>query len=255
MPTRGYTDPGTRRVSHYDPTLSLLYSSDLWKTCPLLEYAHDRSIGVLLDEQWNSYNAAATTGDYLLTQAGAAGSAAKSTTVIGTLSIDSGSTTVTQGANVQRLKAGFLPAAGKHIWGEFVVSYTGVGALNVETLVGLAESDTTIIGSSAVSTANHLGWSSVTDDGVLLFNVSKTGPTGTTAAATTIVSGTQIKLGFFYDGTADTVQQYINGVATGDAIATTYIPKAMVYPSFVCQTGGTDQPVLHSHGYRIFQLR
>jgi hypothetical protein len=252
MPTRGYTDPGTRRVSHYDPTLSAAYSTGLWKTCPLLEYMFDPTIGYMVDERWQSYNATATTGDYVLTQS-AAGSAAMSTTEPGTLSINSGSTTVVQGANVQRAKSAFIPAAGKHIWAEFYLSFTGVDALNVETAIGLFEIDTTIIGSSAVSTDNHIGWTSVTDDGVLLFNCEKA-TAGATSAATTIVSATKVKLGFYVDGVTS-IQQYINGVPVGSAVATANIPIVAVYPSFVCQSGGTDQPVLHSHGYRIFQLR
>ena len=64
-----------------------------------------------------------------------------------------------------------------------------------------------------------------------------------------------MRLGFVYDGVADTLQQYINGVATGTAIATTYIPKVVVYPSFVCQSDGTDRPILYVQGFRIFQLR
>lgn len=253
MPTKGYYHSSGRR-SVYDPALSPTYTSGLWRNCPLMEYAHDPSIGVLLDERFTSYNAASTTGDYVLTQAGSAGSAAISTTAPGTLSIDSGSTTATRGANVQRLKSAFVPAANKSIWGEFLVSFTGVDNLNVETFIGLAASDTTIIATSAVAVDNHLGWSSVTDDGVLLFDSDKAG-TGATAAAATIVSATAVRLGFFYDGVADTLQQFVNGVAVGSAIATTYIPKVAVYPSFVCQTGGTDQPILHAHGYRLFQLR
>lgn len=238
----------------YDRDLSPVLGQSLWENCPFLAIQTDPHIAMRLREDWNSYNAAATTGDYLLTQA-TAGSAAKSTTEIGVLSIDSGSTTATQGANLQRLKSGFLPAAGKHLWAEFKVKFTGVGALNVQTFIGLAASDTTIIASSAQSTNNRIGWGSVTDDGVLLFQSDKAG-TGTTAAATTIVSDTYVKLGFYYDGTADTVQQYINGVATGTALATTYIPKAaMIFPSFVCQSGGTDQPVLHVAAYQIVQLR
>ena len=250
MPTKGFQVAG--RSSIYDPSLSPTFASGLWKTCPLLEYLFDQSIGYYLNENFEHYNAAATTGDYVLTQA-TAGSAAKSTTVPGTLSIDSGSTTVTQGANVQRLKSGFIPAANKSIWAEFRVKYTGVGALNVETFVGFAASDTAVITASAVAVDNHMGWSSVTDDGVLLFDSDKAA-TGTTAAATTIVSDTFVKLGLFYDGVADTLQQYINGVAVGTAIATTYIPKVVVYPTLVCQSGGTDQPVLHCSGYRVFQL-
>lgn len=252
MPTRGYTEPGGR-CSHYDPSISTTHTTGLWKTCPLLEYSFDPSIGFLLDEGFSSYNAAATTGDYVLTAA-TSGSAAMSTAYPGTLAIDSGATTSTQGANVQRLKAGFVPAANKSIWAEFRVLFTGVANLNVETFVGLAASDTTIIAASAVAVNNHLGWSSVTDDGVLLFDSDKAG-TGTTATGLTIAATTWYRLGFFYDGVADTVQQYVDGVAVGSAVATTYIPKVVVYPSFVCQSGGTDQPVLNVGGYRIFQLR
>ena len=252
MPTRGYTGRDGR-VGVYDPAINPTHVTGLWRSCPLAEYAHDPMTGVLLNEPFVSYDAAATTGDYTLTQA-TTGTAAVSTTMPGVLSIDSGSTTVVQGANVQRLKSGFVPAANKSVWFEARVKWTGVAALNVETAVGLFASDTTIIAASAVSTNNRIGWTSVTDDGVLLFNVDKAG-TGTTAAATTLVSDTWVRLGFVYDGAADTVQQYIDGVAVGSAIATTYIPKLVVYPSLVCQSGGTDQPVLHVGGYRVFQMR
>jgi len=252
MPTKGFTTSGGRRVSFYDPDLSSGYSANLWKSCPLLEYMFDPSIGCLLNEVFTSYNAAATTGDYTLTQA-TAGSAAMSTTEPCTLSIDSGSTTVVQGANVQRQKSMFIPAAGKHIWAEFRVKWTGVGALNVETFVGLSELDTTIIATSAVSTSNHIGWSSVTDDGVLLFDAEKAGA-GTPVAATTLASDTWVRLGFYVNGVTG-IDQYINGVLTGSGFATANIPIVAIYPSFVCQSGGTDQPVLHVGGYRIFQLR
>jgi hypothetical protein len=252
MPTRGYTDPGTRRVSNYDPTLSEGYSAALWKTCPLLEYTHDPNIGAFLDERFTSYNAAATTGDWILTQA-TAGSAAMSTTAPCTLSVDSGSTTSPQGANLQRAKSAFVPAAGKHIWAEFIVSFTGVGALNVETAIGLFELDTTVIAASAVSTANGIGWTSVTDDGVLLFDTEKASASAT-RAATTIVSATKVRLGFYVNGVTE-IEQYINGTLTGTNTAAANIPIVAIYPTLVCQSGGTDQPVLHCHGIRIFQLR
>lgn len=252
MPTRGHQSVGGNRSSFYDPSISTTHTTGLWQTCPLLEYLHDPSIGVLLDESCISYDPEATNGDYVLTQA-TAGSAAMSTTSPGTLSIDSGSTTSTQGANVQRVKSMFIPAAGKDIWAEFNVSFTGVGALNVETAIGLFEIDTTVIGSSAVSTSNGIGWTSVTDDGVLLFNCEKA-TAAATSDATTIVSGTKVRLGFYVNGVTS-IQQYINGVATGSAVATANVPIVAVYPTFVCQSGGTDQPVLHVHGYRVFQLR
>lgn len=250
MPTRGYLDPGSRRASHYDPTLSSNYSANMWKDCPLLEYLHDPMIGTYLNESFQSYNATATTGDYLLTAA-VSGTAAISTVYPGCIAINAGAATAAQGAQIQRLKSMFLPATGKDIWFEARIRMET--AIIAEMFVGLAASDTTIIASSAMNVNNHLGWSSITDDGVLLFDADKAG-TGTTAAATSVSTSAWVRLGFKYDGTADTVQQYVNGVATGSAIATTYIAKAAMYPTLVCQAGGTGQPVMHA-AYRVFQLR
>jgi hypothetical protein len=250
MATRGLLSGGV--ASHYDPVLSSTYQTGLWKNCPLLEYTFDPSIGVLLDERFDSYDAAATTGDYVLTQA-TTGTAAISTAAPGVLEIDSNSTTATQGVNLQRAKSMFLPASGKSIWAEFAFKIVNTYD-KAEIFVGLSELDTTLIAASANSSANHIGWQCVTDDGVLLFTNEKAGA-GATAAAATIAEDTYIRLGFFYDGTADTVQQYINGVATGSAAVTANIPKVALYPSFVCQSGGTNDPIMHLRGYRIFQLR
>jgi hypothetical protein len=252
MPTRGHQSVGGNRSSFYDPAIQTAHTSGLWQTCPLLEYIHDPSIGTYLNESWSSYNAAATTGDYVLTQA-TAGTAAISSVYPGTLSIDSGSTTTQQGPNVQRPKAAFVPAAGKDIWAEWYVSFTGVDALNVEAAIGLFEIDTSVIGSSAISTSNGIGWQTLTDDGVLLFDCEKA-TAAATQAATTIVSATKLRLGFYVNGVTS-ITQYINGVATGTAVATANIPIVAIYPTLAVLSGGTDQPVLHSHGYRIFQLR
>lgn len=250
MPTRGFTTP-SGRVSHYDPTLSTGYSANLWKTCPLLEYMFDPMIGFMVDERWNSYNAASTTGDYVLTAA-TAGTGAISTAAPGVLELDSGSATQGQGATLQRVKSAFLPAAGKHIWAEFklkvVDSYD-----KVEFFCGLSEIDTTLIASQANSSANHIGWQCVTNDGVLLFSAEKAG-TGATKAATTLVEDTYLTLGFYVNGVTE-IEQYVNGVLTGTNHVTANIPVVAVYPSFVCQTGGTNDPIMHIAAYRIFQLR
>lgn len=227
------------------------YRAGVWFNAPALEHVYDPTVAVQLYENWQSYNAASTTGDYVLTQA-TTGTAAVSTAAPGVLELDSNSTTSTQGANLQRVKSAFVPAAGKDIWAEF--QFKVVDTFDkVELFVGLAEIDTTVIASSAVSTANHIGWQCVTDDGVLLLDTEKAS-TGATAAAATIAEDTWIKLGFYYDGTADTLQQYVNGVATGSAVATANIPKVALYPTFVCQSAGTNDPILHIRPYRIIQL-
>lgn len=252
MATRGFTDPGTRRVSNYDPTLQSGYSANLWKTCPLLEYMHDPMIGVLLDERWVSYNAAATTGDYVGTQA-TAGTGAISTAAPGVLEVDCNSTTQGQGFQIQRAKAAFVPAAGKHIWAEFKFKVVDTYD-KVQLFVGLAEIDTSIIASGSISTANHVGlYGAASNAGTMVLAGSKAS-TATTVASTAIAEDTYIKFGLYFDGVTS-VTQYINGVASANTLATANIPIVAVYPSFVCQTDGTNDPILHLQGYRIFQLR
>lgn len=251
MASKGNTH-GSGTIGVYDSSLNPSFPSGLWANCPMAEYLHDPSIGVYLQEDFTRYDAAATTGDYVLTQA-TQGTAAISTASPGVLELDSNSTTATQGANLQRVKSVFLPASGKDIW--FETSVKVVDTFDkAELFIGLSDVETAIIATSANASDNHIGWQCVTDDGVLLFTSEKAG-TGATKAAATIEEATYIKLGFYYDGTADTVQQYINGEATGTAHVTANIPKVALVPSFVCQSGGTNDPILHIAGYRVFQLR
>lgn len=247
MASKGYNQAG--RVSVYDPTLSSDYETNMWKTCPLTEYLQDPSIGFLFQEDWSSYDA---TDDWTLTQA-TTGAAAISTAATGVLEIDSNSTTATQGANLQRTGGPTIVcAATKDLWAEFKFKIVDTYD-KCELFVGLANVDTTILSSSANTSTDHIGWQCVTDDGVLLFTSEK-GGAGDTSACATIEEATYIKLGFFVSGVT-TVQQYVNGVATGTAHATANVPILKMVPSFVCQSGGTNDPIMHLMGYRIFQLR
>jgi len=247
MVSKGHTQGGGR-VSVHDPSLNATYTKGPWTTCPLAEYAHDPSIGVYVNESWVDYDA---TDVYTLTQA-VAGTAAISTAAPGVLEIDANSTTATQGVNLQRLGACFLPAANKDIWAEFKFKIVDTYD-KAEIFVGLANSDTSIIATSANSSTDHIGWQCVTDDGVLLFTSEK-GGAGTTSACATITEAAYIKLSFFVDGVTS-VQQYVNDVSTGTAHATANVPILAMFPSFVCQSGGTNDPIMHLMGYRVFQLR
>jgi hypothetical protein len=193
---------------------------------------------------------------WTLTQA-TSGTAAISTAVTGSLLIDAGATTDNQGVNRQALKAAFVPAANKSIWCEtfFTLTATTPPVTRAQLYAGLAASDTTIIAAGAMSTNNRMGHM-ILDGGLLAttFTSDKAG-TATTKTGPTLVAATPVRLGFFYDGVADTLQQYVNGVASQTAVATANIPKLVVYPSIVCQSDGTDRPNLLLHNMRVFQLR
>jgi len=245
--TRGFHSGGI--ASHYNAGVNAARGrGGLWKTCPLLEYAHDHTIGIHYLEEWAHYDA---TNDYVLTQA-TTGTGAISTAEGGVLELDSNSTTATQGANLQHNKFCVVPVASTEIWAEFEFKIVDTYD-KAEIFVGLSELDTTLIATSANSSANHIGFQCVTDDGVLLFTSEKASA-GTTSACATIAEATYIKLGFYVNGVTS-VQQFVNGVSTGTAHATANIPIVALYPSFVCQSGGTNDPIMHIRSYRVFQTR
>jgi|SRR5690348_2947662 len=252
MPSTGYTD-GTGRCSVYDPVLSTNYTTGLWKTCPLWEYLFDPSIGVLWDYNATSYDAS---NDWTLTQA-TSGTAAISTTVQGALLIDSGATTDNQGVNLQALKACFVPAANKSLWWETYFSVTAATppVTRLQLFAGLAASDTTIIAAGAMTTNNRLG-AMILDGGLLVTTLTadKAG-TATTKTGPTLVDGTAIRIGGYYDGVGDTHQFFVNGAASQTAIATANIPKVAIFPSIVVQSDATDRPTMLLRAFRVFQLR
>lgn len=229
------------------------FRAGVWFNAPHVENEFDPSVAFVLDEQFGDYDA---TNTWTATQA-TSGTAAISTTVPGALLLDAGATTDNQGINVQRLKSCFVPAANKSLWFETKVTLSASTppVTKAQLFIGLAASDTSIIAAGAQTTNNRIGWQ-ILDGGLLVssFTCDKAG-TGTTATGHTFVDATAVKLGFYYDGVADTVQQFINGVATGTAIATTYIPKVALFPSFVCQSDATDRPTLLIQGLRVMQLR
>lgn len=247
MPTRGY-QTGSGRAGHYDPTIDATSKTGVFSQAPLLEWLSNPNIGTLFHENWSGYD---TTDDWTLTQA-TAGTAAVSTAASHVLELDSGSTTATQGANLQRTGGPFIiPAANTKIYAEFDVKVVDTYD-KAELFIGLSEVDTSIIGTSANTSANHIGWQCVTDDGVLLFTSEKAG-TGDTGAAATIAEDTYIRLGFLVNGVTS-ITQYINGVESGTAKATANIPIVKLVPSFVCQSGGTNDPILHIKPFTIFTL-
>jgi hypothetical protein len=219
----------------------------LWGDCPLLNRILNPGYALLDDDDFTRYDA---TNDWTLTQA-TAGSAAIHTTIPGALLMDAGNTTAHNGAQIQKKVAMFLPALGKDIWFEAFVEPT---SLIGEFFFGLAAVDTTIIAAGAMSTNNRIGWTGVAGDGVMQFDCDKAGTSSQTTGATLSTTG-MTALGFHYDGTTDTIQQYVNGVAVGAPIATTYISKSAMYPSFVCQNHSTTEVTLAIGGYRAFQLR
>ena len=251
MTTRAYWKNG--RQNFYDDGVNTTFKTGVWANCPLTAMACDPTVAYEIFDDF-LYTSDTELGElYTATQATTGTFALDTSNPAGVALADSASGNATEGINVQLTSTlPFKPAATKDIWFECRVKVVDTYD-KAELFIGLAAADTTIIATSANSSANHIGWQCVTDDGVLLFTSEKAG-TGTTSAAATIAEATYIRLGFHVSGVS-TVQQYINGVAVGDPHETANIPIVGVTPSFVCQSGGTNDPILHIDWYRCVQLR
>lgn len=249
MVSRGLNVGGRRTV--YETSYNPEFQTGLWRTAPCLENVCDLPFARDLVESFVSFD---DSKDYTVTQA-TAGTAAVETDApfAGVLKIDAASTTAGQGPQVQRHRAPFLPDYGG-IWAEWELFFDEIDNGNMRFFCGLAALDTTLLSGTSLTTNNHIGWKSLTDDGVLLFSADKAGATDT-RACTTVASQTLIRLGLTYDGMAGTIQQWINGVPTGAVIAAANIPAVAVFPSFAVHSGGTDQPVVRCVRYRIFHVR
>lgn len=194
------------------------------------------------------------TGKYTATQAGAVGTFTTSDEVGGVGKADSGSTTVTQGINIQlggTAAENFLPDTDDVIYfeGRFKLSGNSTGP---ELFIGLTTTDTTIIGSSALTVTNYIGFKSLTDDSVLI-GCCKDGTTEQTVAAVqTMAADTYYKLGFKVTGTSR-LEFFVNGVLNSTAI-TANIPTTEMRISFVCQSSGTTQPILYVDWVRAAQV-
>lgn len=203
---------------------------------------------------------------WTVTQAGAAGTFLMGDAKGGVALIDAGSTTSTQGANVQAgttVGEMFIPDAEDTIAFECRFKYHTAVATGGELFFGLSVIDTTIIAASAMS-SQSIGFKSLTDNGVILA-MSKDGSAEVTSltedptfTVTTLVDGAVttdgtewFKLGFRVVGTTR-VDYYVNGTKVG--YINSNIPATEMVPSFVCQASGTTQPVVHLDWVRCAQL-
>lgn len=195
------------------------------------------------------------TGRYTATQA-SQGTFAIDATVAntGVALADCNSTTVTQGINVQAAGTNVSPAAGSIVTFEARVKAADT-ATGPEFFLGLSIVDTTIIGTSANSSTDHVGFESVSDDNILLFHTQNAGTRVSGATSPhTLVEDTYVKLGFRIIG-ADKCEVWVNGQMVDVAFAATPdIPiGSILVPSLVCQSGGTTDPIVHIDWWAVGQ--
>jgi hypothetical protein len=222
-------------------------SPKVWANCPRTAINNGH-----LDKGWGFVDDFVSKDElehYTATQA-TAGTFALDDAKGGVVLADCGSTTATQGINVQRATTVgecFNAQYGK-LYFEALIKAADI-ATGPEFFLGLAVIDTTVIATSALS-AQSIGFSSVTDDGVLLSG-TKDGTSAATGTGTTLVADTWVKLGFIAHENSK-VDFYVDGVKVNTE--TTYIPTTEMVPTLVCQSGGTTDPIVHVDWIACFQV-
>ena len=246
-------------LNFYDQGLNNAFPSGVWADCPLQAIATDPSVGFVFFEDFAGPmqgDATATTNldGWVVTQATAGAVDLSITAPGGVLEIDSASTTATQGINLQAIETtSFIPAADKDIW--FEARWKIVDTYNkCELFVGLSAADTTIIAGSDMTAADHVGFECHTDDGVVLFGAEKAGTEATPLTSNTIAEDTYVRTGFKINGVTD-IEHWVDGTKASTTHLTANIPIVAMCASFVCQSGGTNDPIMHLDYVKCVQLR
>ena len=243
----------------YDDQINSTFKTGVWADCPLVAIACDPTVGYVFFEDFMNWKGAAieTTNmaGWTVTQGDSSGAVSISDTAQGgVLLIDSADTDTGDGVNLQYTEGTlpFIPVAGQDIWFECRLAVDEFD--NCEFFAGLSAVDTTIITGSDMTSANHIGFECLTDDGVLLFGAEKAGTEATPVASNTLAEDTYVRLGFHVNGVTD-VTHYVNGVKIATSILTANIPIVGLTPSFVCQSGGAEDPIVHLDWVKCVQVR
>ena len=250
MATKGFYLGGIQgagpNLNFSDDQLSPAKGASIWQRTPQLSILLDPAVGY---EFYDDFIGLVTgTSAWVTTQA-TSGTAAAGTLAGGTVALNAGAATANQGIQMQRAGAHFFAAAGKHMWYEVRLK---TSQLNGQFFFGLADTDTTLVATGAIHATDHISFSSLTNDGVVLFKTSAASSVTNGGAATTLVATTYVRLGFEVSGNTS-VTPYVNGVA-GTPI-TTNIPSAGLTPSFVCQAAGAGTPQVDVDYISVQQLR
>jgi len=242
-----------QNLTFFDDKYNTSVLAGPWADAPVLPALIDPSIAHTVFEDFNDIDAATLAG-WTATQA-TAGTWAIADATGGEALADSGSTTQHQGINVQKLGECFTPAANKDIW--FECRFKVVDTYDkAQIFVGLAETDTTLMPSGDLDSTNteYVGFGiETTGAGALKIYGCKATAEDSDAAAT-IAEATYIKVAFKITGLTK-VEHWINDVKGSTTLVTANIPTNALTPSFVCQTDGTNDPILHVDYVRCMQLR
>lgn len=196
--------------------------------------------------------------DFVVTQA-SAGTADVIDGFGGILELDAASSTADQGVQVQHKTETVKLAAGRLVVFECKLKVTDT-IDKAQVFAGLSVLDTSIIASGEMSASDYVGFvmdatkQAGASAGKLDLELNSTsGSEEQSEDAATLVEDTYIRLGFIIDGITS-VTPFVDGVL-GTAITISSAPTTEMSVSFVCQSEGTNDPIVSLDWYNLFCTR
>ena len=197
-----------------------------------------------------------TAGDWTITNGGSPTIAVDTDDVGGQLSIATGATDTNSSSHQSKIEA-FKFVSGKAL--EFEAAFTLDDVVDSTFLLGLAITDTT-----PLDATDRLVFKKEDTESTLNFQVTKDGSTVSELADfVTLVNGTQVKVGFYYDGSvaaeagvgsAPTIDVYLNDKRVG-AVPITNAPDTEMCITAHVVTGKTGAVTAKLDYVRVVQER
>ncbi|MHC4121711.1 MAG: hypothetical protein ACYSWO_29925 [Planctomycetota bacterium] len=234
----------------------------MWDGCPSPMDPNYRSQVVEIFDDFTTFDATATAGNWLHHTAGGAGgtSALVNTVRGGQVVITCAATDDDDGNQISHVSAPFMLAAGKHLWWEAKVKVKSTAAGNALTesdfYWGLASLNEDLTAVADNLPADGIVFTKVDGDvGTIDFTASMGGTnTGASASIATLVEDTWMTLGFYVNGITN-ITPYIDGVA-GTAITATLPTDTSQGIILGCRNGDATETITTTIDYvRCVQLR
>ena len=222
-------------------------SSGLWGNCPCFD---NKIAGDSVSKYWSA--ATGTTADWVLTQA-ASGTFAPSSVQMGAALIDSESGTASSGVVSLQLLGPTVFAAtaavssAREIWFETRIRLSQHGAPNGQLLVGLCDTDTSLLAASAIGASNMLGFHAIDLLTATFAGEKATASANAGTAVHTFVTSSWVKLGLHVSATSagvPTCTYYVDGVPGSATITSANIPVVGLVPSFAVVTASAAATTL-----------
>ena len=261
--TRSFWKNGVKNFFDADNTD---FQTNLWADCPLLAIDADPSLAYVFFEDFTNFYKITdadppTLAGWTCTQGGnIKGGLSIIAGAGGLLELDSESSTQHEGLTMQQDVAHFKLVADKDIWFECRVRVTDTFD-KIEFFAGLAKIDGTLLKNDGDLdvTADYVGFGvETTLAGVTSFYECKDGAELSDSMGTpgTLPAADWMRLGFKVKGIT-AIQAFIDGAEQGltNVIASGIPTTDALAVSFVCQTDGTNDPLLVVDWIKCVQLR